>query len=437
MRRLRRTAVRLVFQLLQRVVPVLVLSVGFQRVARKLFEWWRRVEPLERPPGAPLVLVFDGTAVCRVLADHKRFDVTEYERKMHTTFGDFLLGLDFDAKNYQEQIRLLRAAMAPEDRERMREVARAAAQAAITDAVGNGNGSGSRIDVVTTTERTLSRFVDEYFGIPPVPAGRPNLTALNQATASYVFSPDVLSGHLKGPAKRAGEEIRTHLMSVIARARNGGGPSKQDTIADRLVQTGASDQLVCTILGGTISGLFVPTTSQFLAVVDRLLDLPSREIDAIHALAKQHVTKPRAAPELDDERLMHYVLEAARFTPFPFGLVRHVSKGQELELGRGGSKAVPADATVVAVTQSAVYDSRLVPDAGAFLIGRPETEQLVFGTGHHHCVGGSRQRPVAQILMTEMAAVLFAVPGLARAPGARGTIRSRDGWPASFELVHA
>jgi cytochrome P450 len=425
--------------LLQWLLPVVVVPVGIQRIGRRLYELLAGVGPLDGDtPVTTLVLVFDGAAVCRVLADRTRFDVTEYERKMKATFGRFLLGLDFDSEEYQEQVHLLRSAMAPEDRERVQDVARSACQAAIAAAAATE--APRSIDVVTMTERVLSRFVEEYFGVPPIPsngAKSPTLTALNQATASYVFSPDIMTGHLKNAASEAGRKIHEHLASVVAKERQPGSSPGADTVVKRLVRSSPDDERVRTVLGGTISGLFVPTTSQFLAVVDRLLDLPARERDAVHALAVQHTTGQRSVPELDDHRLLHYVIEAARFTPFPAGLLRHAASEQELETGRGWRKTVPANSTVLAMTASAVYDARLVEHPGDFLVGRPETQYVLFGTGQHHCVGGSRQRPLAQILMTEMTAALFALPGLERAPGKRGTIQKSGSWPASFELIHA
>jgi cytochrome P450 len=116
-------------------------------------------------------------------------------------------------------------------------------------------------------------------------------------------------------------------------------------------------------------------------------------------------------------------------------LIRHTKEDRELEIGGGRKRTVPGNSTVIAITASAVVDPTLVPHPGEFLIGRPPAQQLVFGTGQHQCTGGTLQRPIAQMLMTEMTAALFALPNLKRAPGKRGRIQNEGRWPAHFQVV--
>ena len=458
MSELKRRAFRAGYRFFQIALPTVVVPVGIQKATRKVLEVMGCVDPL--PQGmeitTKLALIFDGGAVLRVLADRERFDVSEYDAKMQETFGRFLLGLDLerepDGAEYREQVRLLRNAIEPGDRQRVEQIARAAANAAVIEQAARGNGALNTIDVVPMTESVLSTFVEQYFGIPPVKGAR-NLTQLNQATASYVFSPKVFTGQYRGQAEEAGRLIRAHIAKVVEERRTN-PPAEPKTIVDRLIRDCDDDERICTILGGTTSGLFVPTTLQFLAVVDRLLDLPARDRDAVHALALERRdgrevlmppqrdpkkaeddAKKLASPEADDRRLQHFVVEAARFKPFPPGLIRHAKEDRELEIGRGRKRTVPGNSTVVALTASAVVDPTLVPHPGEFLIGRPPTQQFIFGTGQHQCTGGTLQRPIAQMLMTEMTAALFALPNLKRAPGKSGKIQNEGRWPAHFQVV--
>jgi len=128
----------------------------------------------------------------------------------------------------------------------------------------------------------------------------------------------------------------------------------------------------------------------------------------------------RKGGSADDGRVARYVMEAARLYPFPIGLYRHCRDRTQVDTGSGRQRTIPADATVLALTIAADTDRRFAPHPGSFLVGRPERQSLVFGTGQHHCAGATEERPIAPTLMTEMATALFALPGVRRI-GGRGT----------------
>jgi cytochrome P450 len=107
-----------------------------------------------------------------------------------------------------------------------------------------------------------------------------------------------------------------------------------------------------------------------------------------------------------------------------------------LPTASGRLKRIPEKSNVVALMGSVAFDPLLAAQPGAFLTGRPPAHSLVFGTGQHHCIGAKNSWPIAPTLMTEMALRLFALPGLRRARGRKGTLRSSGSWPASFELEY-
>jgi cytochrome P450 len=168
--------------------------------------------------------------------------------------------------------------------------------------------------------------------------------------------------------------------------------------------------------------------------MDRLLDLPARDLDAVRALAVEHRKHDHTAAPVDN-LLERHVLEAARFSPFPPGLVRYCADGFKLETGKGKQVTVPPKATLLALTIAVAFDPKFAPYPSSFLAGRPANQYLLFGTGQHQCVAGTTQRPIALSLMTEMAAAVFSLPNVRRAPGRAGTLRQVKRWPTSFQLV--
>ncbi|MDX2170782.1 MAG: hypothetical protein SF182_27170 [Deltaproteobacteria bacterium] len=424
---------------LRRLCPVLVVPAPLQRLVQSVVARSRQL-PLG-PPLPPTVLVFDARAVARVLADYHTFPVRPlYGAKMRETFGPFLLGLDYEdpadpgAKSYQEQIALVRAAVGQAAIGPLTEAARRAASAAIGAAAPAG-----RLNVVAMLQTAMRQFLDEYFGIPEIAGGSETLLQLNQRTASYVFNIELFNPGRRADAAAAGQRILDHLTALFeAKLRQ---PSTNRLpFVDALVHAANGQwtaRQLATVTGGTISGLLVPTTAQFLAVVDHLLDLPPAEYDRLCATASvRSAAIARHAADEDDGRLARYIAEASRFEPFPTGLQRQcderaAERERTVETGGGRRTVIPAGAIVMALVGAAACDPRLAPRPGAFAIARGDDEYLLFGTGQHHCVGATRHWPVAQTLMTEMATALFSLPQVRRAPGRDGLRTTPKGtqWP--------
>lgn len=92
------------------------------------------------------------------------------------------------------------------------------------------------------------------------------------------------------------------------------------------------------------------------------------------------------------------------------------------------------DGPVLAATAIAMRDPRRWPDPGRFnpdrWIGIEHAPNLMFGHGVHNCVG--QHMSIEQL--TSLFAVLFALPALARAPGALGRTQMAGPFPHRLEI---
>jgi cytochrome P450 len=434
----------------RRTMPVLRVPAWLQRAAAFANVAFARVRrtfsrsssgghtlPLPKVPHSydPLVLVFDAQGCRQVLTDRLRFSVQLYDEKMSDILGRFLLGLDYDNPEYKAQANLWRDIADGRDANVVFAHANAAAQmTALSD------GDSGRVDVVDWAARVLECFVGTYFGVPsPTPGAKRRGSALLdlfERVSSYIFNLDLLTGHLYDDAIDAGRTVKRHLTDLVERKSK--SPRNQRDVVERLLAQGSGSPVekerVVNLLAGTLSGLFVPTSSQFVRVVDFLLDLPQHELSTLKAIARRRGAADRG-PEDDLTRsAARYVLESARFDPFPMALLRYCADAADLIDSDGALKAIPAKATVVAMMNSAAFDPLLAKQPGSFLTGRPAAHSLVFGAGQHACIGATHSWPIATALMTEMTLRLFALPGLRRAKGRRGCLRYRDSWPSTFEL---
>src|SRR5262249_36334394 len=142
---------------------------------------------------------------------------------------------------------------------------------------------------------------------------------------------------------------------------------------------------------------------------------------------------PTTRARADEDLLGRYVREASRFSPFPPAILRSCDGSQVVARGTWRERVLEKGTIVMALTWSAAFDARVVPDPQAFHVGRADGEYLLFGTGQHHCVGAQTERPIAQTLMGQMVKALMALPEIRRA-GEHGYIEAVGRWPATFML---
>ncbi|MBI4725218.1 MAG: cytochrome P450 [Rhodomicrobium sp.] len=123
----------------------------------------------------------------------------------------------------------------------------------------------------------------------------------------------------------------------------------------------------------------------------------------------------KAAKEDRDADLWRILLEAMRFRPLNFGPFRYCSRDYTLASGR----KIPAGATVLASTLSAMRDPRRLPNPSQFDATRSPDQYMLFGHGIHACYGAM----IAEAHITQTLKALFKRPGFRAAPGADGKLQ--------------
>jgi len=120
-----------------------------------------------------------------------------------------------------------------------------------------------------------------------------------------------------------------------------------------------------------------------------------------------------AAAQSDDASAIDgYVLEALRFRPaFPYFFR---TAEQDTVLGRGTPHEAPVTTgtTVLALTQSAMFDPMALPHPDDFDPGRGAGNQFHFGYGLHECLG----RAIAAVMIPEIVRQALRLANLTTAP---------------------
>ena len=110
------------------------------------------------------------------------------------------------------------------------------------------------------------------------------------------------------------------------------------------------------------------------------------------------VAARKAALSSDPKVFDGFVMEALRFRPaFPY-FFRTCHRPTELAGATPFAHVVKPEATVLAVTHSAMFDASVFPDPDRFDPERSQADNFTFGYGLHECLG----RPVAQVMVPEI-----------------------------------
>jgi cytochrome P450 len=392
------------------------------RLTRVLGSLARRFFPVIRFRNT--VYVLRAEDVRSVLARPEDFSVAIFEMRMTATMGLTFLGMDPSgqyAKQYVGESGALRAALDVPDPQprgfdrsegpggvgRLTWVRRFSAELSrkrVEDALK----TRGEIDVVSDLADFVPLdFARVFFGIPEPDPSRPEILHWLKIVSYYLFAPAATAWAV--PAKRAGLSIAEHFRRLV-KARHDdimAGRETPDDVLGRLIaaqgQPGSlGDEAIARTLG-FISGAMMPTSWLFIYVVDRLLRIRRAERERLHRLARAG----------DEAGVRAYVIEAARFFPFPFFILRYAEREADI-----GGRRVSRGSVVNLVIASATTDSRAIRHAGCFDAGRPESEYMLFGHGTHLCQG----KDIAEELMTQMALALFSRQNLRRVRGLRGYV---------------
>lgn len=379
-----------------------------------VFAVLRRVKPILIVKNTALVTRFED--VQEVLARDDVFQVT-YQQKMEV-IGDgtnFFLGMQ-NSPEYERDQSHMRTVIRRQDLpERVLPLVARTAESLVS-------ASGSRTDVVQRLARIVpTRLIAEYFGCPP--SSEEDLAAWSTVMFQYLFTDADNDPAVDTAARAAAGKSRAWLDQVIA------GRKKQTRQPDDVVGrclalqtagvTGMDDLGIRNNLLGLVIGA-IPTTSKCCAqALDELLKRPANLQQA-----------QEAARSDDDVLLAQYVFEALRFNPNNPGLFRIAAQDYTVAKDKMHATTIPRGTTVVAATQSAMFDDRIVDAPNDFRVGRPSYTYMHFGYGLHTCFGQYLNR----VQIPGILKPLLKRKGLRRAEGDAGRLQYAGSFPRSLEV---
>ena len=139
-------------------------------------------------------------------------------------------------------------------------------------------------------------------------------------------------------------------------------------------------------------------------------------------------TATQAARDGDDDLLRRCLFEAMRFRPLNPGPWRKANLDFQLAVDTRWPKKVERGWTILASTQSAMFDSRRVLKPRRFNPDRSPYVYMLYGYGLHRCIG----KPIADVQITQTMKALLRRPNL-RAPGWRAKVKRVSSFP--FRMV--
>lgn len=362
----------------------------------------RAIWPIPRVGRWAAVLRYED--VSEVLQRHDVFRVPFADEIARLNDGEspgtpFVLGMDDEDKHGMQAGKLMRI-FRLEDLASVEVTSRVAATLKLD--AGDGEIDGIR-DLITAVPIAVCC---EYYGVP----------VAKEEESDFAYAAIELSGHLFGfppiePTKArhedpAGDYVRAIVDRAIDAAIDGASVHRRQTIVSRLVAEagGTPDEAqrkeIRAILIGMIVG-FVPTNTM---AGGHILDVLLRN--------EQAMTKSlRAAQAGDYDGLARCLFEALRFSPINLGPFR-ISAGDfcaAAETSR--AKKLKKGTIVLAMTSSAMFDSKQVLRPFQFDPVRPASNYMHFGFGMHWCVGAM----IARIQITQTFSVLLERPSILRA----------------------
>ncbi len=406
------------------------IGSGRWRLLALLSQRWRLAERLLRSVGAlarrffPVVPFRNSVFVMRaedvrsVLERPRDFSVALFEMRMSETIGLTFLGMD-PSPRYDHESGALRRALevpdpqrenpppvpGPDGRGRLLWVRRFAADLS-RRRVEEALKTRGEVDVVSDLANVVPlHFARQFSGTPEPDPDRPQILGWLKLISYYLFAPTANAWAV--PARRAGRRLGAHFQHLVKQRKDdiAAGLDTPDDVLGRLIAAqgdpdGLHDEAIARTMG-FISGAIMPTSWLFIEAVDRLLRLGPIRRQRLHRLAL----------EGDEAGVRAYVMEAARFYPFPFVIVRYAEGDTHI-----GGRPVARGTKVNLVIASATMDAGVISHPGRFEPGRPKDSYLLFGHGMHLCGG----KDIGEELMTQMAMALFSRRNLRRAAGVRG-----------------
>jgi cytochrome P450 len=379
------------------------------------FSLLRTLQPILVTKGFALVTRFDD--VQEVLSRDEAFDPPYATKMRRITDGEnFFLGMR-DTARYTRDVSNMRLAVRRDD---LASVVSPFVEARANQIVAEAGGS---IEFVTELARPVpAQLVGQYFGTPG--PSEEELIDWASTLFQFLFLDQANDLALEERALVASKRLNAYLDQAIDERKSAPKKDGDDVLARCLAMQaaglpGTRDLDIRNNLMGLIVGA-IPTTATAAALaLDVLLDRPS-ELKGARA----------AALDNDDALLTRYVLEALRFKPMNPGIFRIAREDYRVARGKLRSTEIPKGTTVVAATQSAMFDGSELDNPRSFRLDRPPYHYMHWGHGLHGCFG-------AYINQVQIPLILKAVlrqPELRRADGEAGRLHKEGAFANSMRV---
>ncbi|MBN9616484.1 MAG: hypothetical protein BGO25_08040 [Acidobacteriales bacterium 59-55] len=379
-----------------------------------VFAILRRIKPVLIVKNIALVTRFDD--VQDVLVRDDIFQVT-YGEKMRVVTGgnDFFLGMQ-NSPEYERDTTHMRSVIRRSDIADVIAPFVANAAKSIVDSAAGGLDVVSQLGLVVPT-----RLVGAYFGTKPV--SETDVAGWASTIFQYLFTDLNNDPAVDAAARDASARTRAWLDDAIKEVKSRDASKREDTVLTRCLALqaaglpGMTDVDIRNNLLGLLVGA-IPTTSKCCAqALDELLKRPAE-------LAKAQV----AARTGDDATFAQYVFEALRFHPNNPGVFRVAAEEYVVGKGQMHATRIPAGTSVLAATQSAMFDERVVESSKEFRIDRPAYNYMHWGVGLHTCFG----QYINQVQIPGILKPLLQRGNLRRADGDAGTLKFAGPFPSSL-----
>ncbi|WP_418314702.1 cytochrome P450 [Piscinibacter sakaiensis] len=301
----------------------------------------------------------------------------------------------------------------------------------IVKSLANGQPFDAIEDLITAVP---TRMCAQYYGLkiatPDANNAQPSPAEVMFAkwtlvVSSYLFAPPFTRQDDEGTrqAQAAAHCLRRVIRDSIETART--DPPPTDTAMAQFLKLQAADpdhvtdDVIHAQLFGKVLG-FIPTN--VLAggnILETLLKRPD------------FMARARNAALADDDRLLWQCLrEALRFRNINLGPFREVGpQGYTVRRRFLPDCRLKPGTPVLASTQAAMFDPRVVKRPGAFDPDRPDDDYLVFGVGQHWCVGAY----IAIAQLTQTFKPLLRREALEPVEGKRGKLQRFGAYPLHLQ----